>query len=348
MNYRAVITGIGTVSSIGIGWEEFCNGIKNERKCFSFLPDNVFPKRTLTAPIANFSVDKYLRAPKAYLDRSSQFLFAAVTLALENASLPSPPIETALITGTQYASMETSAVFYRDVVEKGPRFAKPFLFPHCYSNTGISLISIEYGLKGIHLNLASGLCAGLEALYYASNLIVSGKAHIAIAGGFDAISLPILHGFYASELLSDSLNGFIPGEGAGIFIIENYDYAISRKAPIKAFIAGGGIGSTPGKAMEKTCHVTKPDYIVTSANGIKTIDDAEESAIKEIYGSHQKVMPRLFSLKKIVGETFAAGGSLNTAAAIYLLNNVNNEKVNILANSIDISGTSVCIILSNK
>jgi len=337
MTARTVITGAGIVSSPGTGWTDFCNALNK-----SGFPASIEEKTSATPDaglIKDFQVEKYLRSQKAYLDRSSQFLFAAVALALQDASLPQPDPDTALVTGTQFGSMETASLFYKDVIEKGPRSAKPFLFPHCYSTTAISLVSIEYGLKGSHLHLASGATAGMEAITAAVSMIESGKAKIAIAGGFDALPAILVEGLKC--LSGNSQDGSIPSEGAGIFVIEELEHAIKRNAPVRGFISGAGIAGNMAGAMQMACKSQMPECTITSANGNRTMYEREDSAVA-LLTSEKKTA--IYAIKPLIGETFSAGGPINLAAALYLI--ANNMADNVLASSSDSSGNSVCLMLS--
>jgi len=336
MANRTVITGIGVVSSSGIGFDEFSKAFLNKNNC------TIAQNNYKLATVKEFSIEKYLPTPKAYLDRSSQFLLAATSLAIGNAKLSTIPPETALVIGTQYGPLETEEIFYRDVIEKGPKFAKPFLFPHCYSNTGISLTAIEYNLKGTHVNIASGMTAGAEALTCAFHLIRSGRASIAIAGGYDVISPLLIKNLELTGLLNN--NSFLPGEGAGIFIIENYDQAIKRNAPIKAEILDTRMATKIESAME-IAKDRNINLICLSANGMAEIDNAEQKTISKYLNAQTKTLT--YSPKKIIGETFAAGGPLNLAAAICLLTaNFKNYPVAALINSINETIDSVCILIS--
>ena len=159
MKKRTVITGVGPVSAVGIGREEFFAGVSGGESGIHSLPADDEHAGRLAATIDEFQVEDYLSSPKAYLDRASELAIAATSLAIADSGVNVQELGTeskGLILGSGWGSLGTMSLFYGDVEKKGPRLAKPFLFPHTYSNTAISIISIEYNLDGHHLNFASG------------------------------------------------------------------------------------------------------------------------------------------------------------------------------------------------
>ena len=291
MNQRVVITGIGPVSAIGVGREAFATALTAGKNGFIREPLTATSAESAwTAPIRDFHVEEFLESQKAYLDRSSQFAFAAAALALEDAGLtPSPDM--GIILGTAYGSMETMLAFYDGVLEKGPRFAKPFLFPHAYANTAISLLAIEYGLKGFHLCLASGFTAGAAALAEAYAQIRTGRSTVILAGGCDALSPALLQGCRLAGWLANgsdtvpdphSTGGIIPGEGAAILVIEAREHALARGAIPLAEITDIAWSGCPS---DDSCGRPLPDN------------------------------PPGSGIRQLLGETFGADGALQACAA---------------------------------
>ncbi len=147
------------------------------------------------APLVGEAPDVTLTAcgvtPKAYLDRASHYFLAACGMALTEAGLTRDAIErlnAGILCGTTWGCAASAESFFADYIQKGARLVKPFLFPHAYSNTAVSLAAIEWGLKGQHENVAGTATAAGVALVEAVELLRAGRAEILLAGGVDVLS----------------------------------------------------------------------------------------------------------------------------------------------------------------
>ena len=189
---HVVITGSGPVSAIGIGQEAFGQAWRAGRSGIAPLAAGAqaaAPAAAAAAAIGGFDVRDYLETEKAYLDRASQLAFAAMSLAIEDANLDLKNLDRSrigLVFGTVCGCLESARVFIADLLEKGPRLVKPIIFPHTYANTTISLLAIEYGLSGFHLNFAGGLTAGAQAIAAGYEAIRRGRCSVAFVGGCNA------------------------------------------------------------------------------------------------------------------------------------------------------------------
>jgi 3-oxoacyl-[acyl-carrier-protein] synthase II len=326
-----VITGAGPVSAIGIGREAFMDGVRRYRSGIG----------QFAAEISDFSVVDYLETEKAYLDRASQLAFAAMSLSIEDANLDLKNMDRSsmgLILGSATGCLASTQLFFNDYLEKGPRFVKPILFPHAYANTTISLLAIEYGLNGYHLNFSSGATSSSGALLHAYDMVRTGRCALAFAGGFEALSPMLLRG----TALNDDQQGFMPGEGAGIVVLENAAHARQRGAVVLGEILGGGMtGGDILKAMHLACSsLAKRDDAVTGfslATPGGDLDPAEMAAIMEFQGDRPERMP-VNRLKAILGETAGADTALRVIAALHAI----SPGVT-LVNSIDPGGNVVCL-----
>ena len=303
---RVTITGAGPVSAIGIGREAVFDALHERRGGIG--PVSLFEIEGMqAAEIKDFDVEEHLETPKAYLDRSSEFAFAAVSLALEDAGLDVDDIDkprTGLILGSAYGSLGTMELFFRDVLDKGPKFAKPFLFPHTYSNTAISLIAIEYGLTGPHLNFACGYVSAANAIIAGYDLIRAGRADIVLAGGYESLSEALLKA-YALEDAPEPDNGIAIGEGAGIVILEELEHANAREAHVYGEVADAAMGSG---VLDR-----KPE-------GATAID-----------------------IRTMIGETMGAGAALHVIAALDSIERGEADTVRV--NSADTGGAAASILL---
>ena len=346
---RAVLTGLGPVSAIGIGLEAFLAALADAR---TGIRDGAASGGGPTAPIVDFRPDEYLPSQKTYLDRASALAFAAYRLATEDAGLElqlEDPARVGLCLGTADGCLGSMDLFFRDYVDKGPRAVRPFLFPHVYSNTTISLLAIEYGIRGVHVSFASGYTAGSAAIAYALDAVRAGRADVVLAGGFDALTEIALRGLEAGGLrvptggdgqacrpLDTRACGMAPGEGASIVVIEELEHARRREAHIYAELAGAGLG-----AAHAGCDGSQPDaaavarvmrtaladaglepgeidFVSAAANGVAPLDAAEIAALSAVFGA-SGAGPVVGSIKGAVGETRGAAGGLQAIAAAHAL-----------------------------
>ena len=340
---RVVVTGVGPVSAIGIGREAFFAALVAGRSGIGPASGGA----GLAAEVRDFDVREYLETEKAYLDRASQLTFAAMSLALEDANLDLKSMDRAgigLILGSSAGCLESSQLFFADYLEKGPRFVKPIVFPHTYTNMTISLLAIEYGLSGYHLSLTSGATASAVALVQAYDLVRTGRCSLVLAGGFEALSPLLRRGYELMGRVSPrdgggtegcapfdaARNGFVLGEGAGILVLEDADHAEQRGATVLGELLGGSLGSdgslcgragaAPGqglaRVMRRACEqMPRVDYISAAANGGPLTDRIEAVALYEFLGTDAATVP-VSSIKPMIGETLGADGALRTIAAL--------------------------------
>ena len=347
---QVVITAAGPVTAIGIGQECFTAGIlENESGIMEIaaFENDQYDAHTAAA-VEDFEVNDFLPTPKNYLDRSTELSFGAFSLALAAGSIELEKIDKsqiALIWSTAFGGSDTMNLFYKDVQAKGPRFGKPILFPHTYSNTPVSLLSIEYKLNGPHMNFVSGWTASGQAMAYGYDLVASGRVPIAFVGGAEAFNETVFRYNLAQNILATDENpdGAVMGEGAGMLILEDAASAVKRGTKVLAEIRGVGMAGTVEVAMSSAIGNggIKPeeiDLIITSANGIPAVDKAEAEAVRNLFGNIET-----FNVKSLIGETFGAAGILQVHAAISILEKQN--KKNILVNNSDLNGNTVSIIV---
>ena len=332
---RAVITGMGVVAPNGIGPEAFASALVEGRsgigEIVSFDPEGTGRERA--AEIPNFDETQFLRSPKNYLDRNSALAFAACEMAVREsgARLPDKDQEPGLALGSAAGNLESLALFHSMLAQKGPHLASPFLFPHTYMNTTAGLLSIEYGLSGPHACFCSGGIAGLEAVAFAADCLVQGRAQMMVAGGVEAFSEPLFHAAMGKGWLSPTdateetclpfaacRNGEILGEGAGLFVLESPERAGARGPRSLGQVRGFGLGSSAQSAMTGAIRyagvgASNVDAVFAAAGGALREDEEEALAICDLFGVN--AVP-VVALKGLVGETLGASGALNLAAAL--------------------------------
>jgi len=348
---RIVITGVGVIASNGIGKEKFWQALKDGHS--GIRPITVFDpslfKTHLAGEVINFDVESFLGAKGLRnLDRSTKFLCSAAKLALDDANLnitEENTDEIGIVTATTLSVIWNIAEFGRDAVQDGPQFVNPANFPSTTVNAPSSQVSIRFNIKGFNTTVSTGYAASLDALKYAVDFIKLGRAKAVLIAGVEGLSFQSFTGFYKIEFLAgikgeeiscpfDKLrNGIILGEGAGVFIIEDEDYAKRRGAKIYAEIKAvenyfdayrsgkyhphaEGLKNTMSKAL-KSSNLNKNDigYISASANSVVLQDKLETIAIKEIFEGHAKELP-ISSIKSMIGETFSVAGILQIIASV--------------------------------
>ena len=244
----AAITGIGVISSIGIGYDAFAEAAT--LGVVGLEPASVDETR-LAGEVHDFNVVDYLVAEKTYLDRCSEFALAATKLCLDDAGLselPYEPERRGLVIGTQYGCLDTMARYTDRVRKRGTRFATPVLFSHAFVNTPASLVAIDFALKGYHVPIVSGAASGTRALLTALIGLNCGHADAVIAGGVEALCPTLFEAIAARTWAGDDPDLYDPladegrvfGEGAAFFLMERVEAAADRGATIHGVIEVDG------------------------------------------------------------------------------------------------------------
>lgn len=249
MTESVVITGVGPVSAIGVGRDEFAAALAAGESGVIGDPP--------AARIEDFRIEDYLASQKTYLDRCSEFTLAACALALGDAGLAvpnEPHWRGGLSLGTAWGCLDTLQRFTATLLEKGARLANPLLFSHAYANTPASLAAIEFNLAGHHAVFTDGRVSGSMAVIAAAEALQAGRADLVLAGGADALSEPSL------ALRSD--DAAPPGEGAGVVVLERFEHAQRRGARLR-----GEIASWRWQEADALCDRVEPAESLYSVTG---------------------------------------------------------------------------------
>ena len=248
MNDSIVITGIGILSPLGIGAEETAAAWREAetalQPCTRFALPPGLP--SLCGEVPEFRIEDFQVSPKAYLDRNSELLLAATGMALHNAGLDTArltPERTGILVGTAWAGQDTMTAFFADYVQKGARLVKPFLFPHAYFNTAISLAAMEWSFRGVHQAFASGRIASGQAIIAACDLLADHEADVILAGGCEALSPVLFHVLAA--------HGIPPGEAGVMLVLERQSHAKTRGAKVLATLCGTGVAHSANEATRQ-------------------------------------------------------------------------------------------------
>ncbi len=253
---RVVITGLGPISAVGIGREEFWAGLaegRDGRRTPELLAHAAagFP---LLAECLDFAVQDYVSSEKTYLDRCSAFVLAACRLALDDAGLQASsvaPGRLGLSLCTAFGCLESMHTITARVQARGVRLASPMIFTHSFANSPASLAAIEYGLAGPTPTWSGEEASPALALQYAFDLVRWGRAEVMLAGGAEALSPALLAALRAG---GEVAQGLVPGEGACLLVLESEAGARARGATALAELqevawgadAGGPAGAKGG------------------------------------------------------------------------------------------------------
>ncbi|MGQ9571242.1 MAG: beta-ketoacyl-[acyl-carrier-protein] synthase family protein [Thermodesulfovibrionales bacterium] len=350
-NRKIVITGIGVIAPNGIGKEEFWSALKEGRsgiKPITRFDTNGFKCKT-GGEIDNFDATTFLgnKGLKG-LDRSARLLCSAAKLAIDDARLTvnyKNTNEIGVSTGTTLASLWNFAEYEKGAIKDSPLFTDASLFPGTVVNAASSQVSIRFNIQGFNTTISTGYTSSLDALKYAIDFIRLGRIKAVLVGGVESFALINFVGFYSlgffagikGEELSCPFdkrrNGIIFGEGAGVIVVEDEEYAKKRKEKIYAEVKGIGNyfdGYKMGKYNPEATGLKKSikkalvdsglkfsdiDYICASANSVPEQDRLETNAIKDVFGKSAYNIP-VSSIKSMIGETFSAGGLFQIVASI--------------------------------
>jgi 3-oxoacyl-[acyl-carrier-protein] synthase II len=355
MERRVVVTGIGLITPVGIGnkssWDGVLNGRSGVKTIERFDPSPL--KTQIAGEITGFDPELYMPAKEARkTDRVIHYAVSGAKMALEDAGLEITEElseRTGTVIGTGIGGMETYVNTVLLMKEKGPNRLSPFFIPNIITNMAAGYVSIMFNAKGPNCATTTACAASAHAIDYSVMSIRRGEADIMISGGTEAPLVPLtLAGFNAMRALSTNnddpegasrpfdkeRDGFIIGEGSGILILEELEFAKKRGARIYAEILGCGMSSDashitapslagPVKSMKdalKDAKVNPEEIDYINAHGTSTqLNDANETAaIKEVLGDHAYKTP-VSSTKSMTGHMLGAAGGVEAAFSILAL-----------------------------
>ncbi len=355
MTRRVVVTGVGPITPIGIGRDAFWEGLRSGKSGVRRVDDRVDLDGIdvkIGAPVVDFDPLKFIDPKQARrIDRSAQLALAGSSLALADAKLDGAgldPDRIAVITGTGIGGMEAFDANFRELIERGPRRVSPFFVTSLMPNAMAGEISIQFGFRGVNLGVVSACASSAHAIGLAAQLVGSGLADAAVAGGAEAVLLRITYAGFArigavsrrndepekaSRPFDLHRDGFVMGEGAGFVVLEARDAAVSRGAKIYAEVAGCGMtgdahhitspaedGDGAKRAIELALAQAqlRPvdiDYINAHGTSTEPNDRIETLAIKRAFGDAAAKV-KISSTKSQVGHLLGAAGGVEAIATL--------------------------------
>jgi 3-oxoacyl-[acyl-carrier-protein] synthase II len=351
MTKRAVITGIGLVTPLGVGREKsfdgFVAGRSGIRRFESFDASRL--KTQFGGEVPGFDPSKNLDKPSLrHTDRYTQLAVVAADEAIADAGLVIAPERAArvgVLLGVALGGLASLEHHHRLLLEKGPDRMNPFMVPMMLGNTAPGLLGLRYGARGPNYTLTTACASGAHAIGESLELVRRGVCDAVVTGGVEAVLTELcVSGFCAMRALSTrngeparasrpfakGRDGFVIAEGAGILIVEELEHARARGAHVYAEIAGFG-------ASGDAHHLTAPhpegegivlaiqralesagltpadvDHINAHATSTPMGDAGEARALSRVFGARAREIP-VTAPKSMIGHTLGAAGGIETA-----------------------------------
>jgi 3-oxoacyl-[acyl-carrier-protein] synthase II len=345
---RVVVTGIGVISSIGNGKNDFWaalaagrSGVDKIERFDSrkFRIKNAYEVKNLDLG-RHYDEDRILK-----MGRTSQLAVIAAKMALDDAGLPLhdiAPEQMGVSVGSGLGESEPFEKICKGLLNSGQNDDKLF-YQYPYQVLGNNLAS-EFRLAGENSVFGSACAAGSYAIGHAFDLIERGEQTVLLAGGADSISQSSIAYFSRVSMtppnqcqpFDRNRKGVLLGEGAGMMVLESLEHALSRKAHIYAEIVSYGLSCDAfhfttievngvADAIEKALtnsHVAPEDvdYICAHGTGTPLNDKVETQAIKKVYGESAGNVP-ISSIKSMIGHTSGASGAIAVIATVLAFQN---------------------------
>ncbi|MDR1472515.1 MAG: beta-ketoacyl-ACP synthase II [Synergistaceae bacterium] len=351
---KVVITGLGVVSPIGCGKDDYWDALSEGRNGIGRITlfDTEGHSAKIAAEVHDFDVEPWMDKKEARkTDRVIHFVIPAADMAVRDAGLPLDDIDRnafGVYIGSGEGGITTTHENYDILKEKGPGRVSPFFIPMMLSNMPAAYVAMRFGARGPNMAVVTACSTATHCMGEAMHAIRRGDADIILAGGVEAAITPIaIAGFANMKALSTrndeperasrpfdrERDGFVMGEGAGILVFEELEHAKRRGARIYAEVTGYG----------NTCdayHITAPDpegdgsiravgaalrmagwnagqVDLYNAHGTSTPlnDKTESGVVRRVFGDHAERMP-VHSTKSMLGHCLGAAGALETIAAM--------------------------------
>jgi len=348
---RAVITGIGLVSPLGIGVEENWAALMQGKSGVGPITrfDATGFATRIAAEVKNFHPEEFIS--KKELRKMDPFLqigLGAARLAFEDANLKlnSDTADRAgVFLGCGLGGLTTIEVYHKLLLDSGPKKVSPFFIPMLLGNMAPGLISIYHGAKGPNLSVQTACAAGTHAVGQAFHMIRTGMADIMITGGVESTITPLgIAGFNAMRALSTrndepekasrpferDRDGFVMGEGGAVLILEEMEMALERGAKIYAEVIGFGasgdayhMAAPPpeGEGAVRCMRMALDDagirpedvqYINAHGTSTDLNDRYETQAVKTVFADHARKLA-VSSTKSMTGHLLGAAGGIEAA-----------------------------------
>ena len=354
---RVVVTGLGALTPLGNTADEFWLALTQGRSGIGPITRfdvTGYPTR-IAGEVKGFDELKYVDKKDARrLDPYLKYAMACSVMAVEDAGLDMGKIDATrfgVLIGSGIGGISTLLEGERTRLEKGFARVSPFVIPMLIVNMAAGLVSMRFGAKGPNSSVVTACATGNHALGDAYRIIQRGEADLMIAGGAEAIIIPLtIAGFCAMKAMSTRndepekasrpfdahRDGFVCGEGGGIVVLEALEHAVPRDARIYGEIIGYGMtadahhmtapdptGDGAARAMQaalRDAGLAASDVGYINAHGTSTPynDKFETMAIKRVFGDHAQRLA-ISSTKSMTGHLLGAAGGIEAIATVLAL-----------------------------
>ncbi len=367
---RVVVTGVGAVTPVGNTAEEFWAALiagKSGIGPITRFDTTGFPTR-IAGEVRGFEPLKYIdKKDDRKFDPFLKYAIACAVMAVEDAGLKVDTVDGArfgVLVGSGIGGIGTLLESHVTLLEKGIDRVSPFFIPMLIINMASGLISMRFGAKGPNSSVVTACATGNHAIGDAMKIIQRGDADVMIAGGAEAIILPLtIAGFCQMKAMSTrndeptkasrpfdaERDGFVCGEGGGLVVLESLEHAVKRDARIYAEVIGYGMtgdahhmtapdpeGDGAARAMaaalrDAAVGTSAVGYINAHGTSTPYNDKFETIAIKRIFGEHARKLA-VSSTKSMTGHLLGAAGGIEAIATVFAIHHgilpptVNYEK----------------------
>ena len=346
---RVVITGAGTVNPLGLNVPDTLAAMRNGVCGIGPLDFRDVDRLSIKigGQVHGFDGEsQYNRQKIALYDRFTQFTLAAAAEAIRQSGLEFKgelSAKSGVVLGTAGGGVSTWDDNYRAVYAEGKNRVHPFVVPRLMNNAAASHVSMEHHLKGPSFTVSTACASSNHAMAQAFSMIRSGMAPAMVTGGSE--SMMCFGGVKAWEGLrvmsrdacrpfSANRNGMVQGEGAGIFVFEEYDHARARGADILCEVSGFAMSSDasdivmPSKAGaaraikgaldDARINPDEVGYINAHGTGTAANDKTECAAVADVFGTHADRL-MISSTKSMHGHLIGGTGAVELLACIMAL-----------------------------
>lgn len=343
---RVVITGSGTINPLGRDVPSTLEAMREGRSGIGPLDIRDLDRLQIQigGQVSDYDEHDYFnRQQIALYDRFTQFTLLAARQAVEESGLKFTgrlADQSGVILGTSGGGLNTQDENYRAVYEEGKNRVHPLIVPKLMNNAAASHVSMEWNLRGPAFTVATACASSNHAMGQAFNMVRSGMAKVILTGGSE--SMLCFGGIKAWEGLrvmskdgcrpfSLTRNGMVQGEGAGVFVFEDYEHAKRRGANIICEVAGfamssdaadivmpskqGAARAISGALADGKIDATAVGYVNAHGTGTAANDKTECAAVADVFGSHADTL-MISSTKSMHGHLIGGTGAVELLACI--------------------------------
>lgn len=343
---RVVITGAGTINALGQDVASTLEAMREGRSGISDLEFRDVERLSIRigGQVKGFDPEAaFTRQELALFDRFTQFAMVAAREAVAQSGIifdDALSLRAGVVLGNSGGGMTTLDESYRSVYEEGKNRVHPFVVPKIMNNAAASHVSMAFGLRGPSFTVSTACASSNHAMAQAFQMVHGGISPVMVTGGSEAMlcfgGVKAWEGLRvmskdACRPFSATRNGMVQGEGAGVFVFEEYEHARARGAEIMAEVVGFGMSSDasdivmPSKEGAKRTITSalrdariapeEVGYINAHGTGTTANDKTECAAVTEVFGAHaDKLM--ISSTKSMHGHLIGGTGAVELLACI--------------------------------